>query len=408
MEVRNNLREIVYESVNEEYGWGKYGDFKILIRKKDGYVNMTKLCKDGGKELFNWSANDNSKKIIDELSSSLGIPRDDVLTVVVGGKNTDLRGTYVHQDLVPHIASWISPQFAFKVSRIVNNFIVQEYRDELRRKDKQLAEKDQENGRLDKLGKELKEQNAQLMEQNRLLHAKLDLANENIIEVVRGVGRANTSIRGLHQSLGSTARQSVPAEHIHEKDIETFSLYSCGTDEKEDPVYVQCRARPSHLRRREKELQERYNTYRRIVQITPVPNARALASEFERRIQERGAAFDLRRQEIRLPRDGEFDEARMIALAQEVFEERVLPVEEAAEKYNQVEMEVSEEGKISVAEEAEEATYEDRVAELMRETMVALKGIAREFPKDKEAGGWSGKNKTDLIHWILRRRGISA
>ncbi len=54
MEVRNNLREIVYESVSEEYGWGKYGEFRVLIRRKDGFVNITKLCRDGGRRFEHW------------------------------------------------------------------------------------------------------------------------------------------------------------------------------------------------------------------------------------------------------------------------------------------------------------------------------------------------------------------
>ena len=50
-----NLEELVFENINEEYGWGKYGNFKVLIRKKDGYINLTKLCRDGGKEFPDWT-----------------------------------------------------------------------------------------------------------------------------------------------------------------------------------------------------------------------------------------------------------------------------------------------------------------------------------------------------------------
>jgi hypothetical protein len=52
----------------------------------------------------------------------------------------ELRGTYAHPLLVPHIASWISPEFAFKVSRIVNDHLVREYREQIRVKDTRIDE----------------------------------------------------------------------------------------------------------------------------------------------------------------------------------------------------------------------------------------------------------------------------
>src|SRR3977135_393397 len=39
-----------------------------------------------------------------------------------------ISGTYYHPDLIPHIACWISPNFALLVSKIVNGYITQEYK----------------------------------------------------------------------------------------------------------------------------------------------------------------------------------------------------------------------------------------------------------------------------------------
>lgn len=60
------------------------------------------------------------------------IPRDDFLNVVSGGANGEIRGTYGHPLLAPHIASWTSPVFAVKVSHIVNDYIVRSYIDQIR------------------------------------------------------------------------------------------------------------------------------------------------------------------------------------------------------------------------------------------------------------------------------------
>ena len=47
---------------------GKIIDIPII---SDGYINITKLCKAGGKEYSNWYKNKNSEEIIDALERSL-------------------------------------------------------------------------------------------------------------------------------------------------------------------------------------------------------------------------------------------------------------------------------------------------------------------------------------------------
>jgi hypothetical protein len=43
--------------------------------------------------------------------------------LVTGGQNRILTGTYVHPDLIPHIACWVSTKFAIKVSKIINEWV---------------------------------------------------------------------------------------------------------------------------------------------------------------------------------------------------------------------------------------------------------------------------------------------
>ncbi len=73
---KENLACLIFQDINENYGWGKYGEFKLIIRKADGYVNATKMCKVGGKELFNWIKLDGSHKLIDAFERSLQICRE--------------------------------------------------------------------------------------------------------------------------------------------------------------------------------------------------------------------------------------------------------------------------------------------------------------------------------------------
>jgi len=66
---------------------------------KNGYINVTKLCKDGGKELYHWRQTKVAEELQNEISTSHGIPWD--LLIKVSDGINDLRGTYAHPDLVP-------------------------------------------------------------------------------------------------------------------------------------------------------------------------------------------------------------------------------------------------------------------------------------------------------------------
>lgn len=139
-------------------------------------------------------------------------------------------------------------------------------------------------------------------------------------------------------------------------------------------------------------------------------NARSLASEFERRIQERGAQFSLKYQRIIISDETELTELEMIEIAREVFGERVVPAQTAAAECPSVRVEVeAEEGDVRVRvptpPSAPQQDKEELFRELMSKRLEELKAIARAFPKDiKNYGGWSGKGKADLAHWILLRR----
>ena len=292
--------------------------------------------------------NASSKELISELEAFTGIPVNETILNL----QINLKGTYTHPLLIPHIASWVSPKFAIMVSEIVNNYLVKEYKEELYQKDVELGK------RKDKID--------ELLDSNRLLHQKLDLANENIIEAVRGVNQANNSIRGVHSKLDRTADNSVPPDHLKPKDEETYALYFCERN-RNQTTYVQCRARPFHLRRRVAELMTKYSNFREVVNFNPVPNARALASEFERRIQERGAIFNLTRQTILLEEETKLNEEEMIALANVVFNERREPVEEALVENPVVTIDIDESGHLTTGvdeQPEEEPTHQERFATL--------------------------------------------
>jgi hypothetical protein len=126
------VRDLIFENINDKYAWGNYGEFKVLMMRENGYINVTKLCKEGGKEMSEWNRSKHSIEMLKSFSSDLGLQMSGLLITINGGNQTLLtRGTYAHPDLVPHIASWVSPSFAIKVSGIINKWRALSHENEL-------------------------------------------------------------------------------------------------------------------------------------------------------------------------------------------------------------------------------------------------------------------------------------
>ena len=49
------------------------GGLTIVVRQKDGYINATRLCKDGGKRFNNWHQLDGSSAFLASRSSEVQI-----------------------------------------------------------------------------------------------------------------------------------------------------------------------------------------------------------------------------------------------------------------------------------------------------------------------------------------------
>jgi hypothetical protein len=183
MTEKKGLLSLATEKIDKYFSIGKYGDFTIVIMNKNGYVNATKLCRfaknknNKPKEFKNWLRNNRSSELVDEIAKEL---TDQVPFIsITQTMNNEVRGTYVHPDLIPHIASWASPAFAIKVSRIANNFFNEE-------KDRIIEEKtckiNKLNNKIDKLDNKIErvlESNRELIEKNKEILYKVDRISNN-------------------------------------------------------------------------------------------------------------------------------------------------------------------------------------------------------------------------------------
>ena len=91
----------------------------IESRDEDGYINITNLCKAGGKEFKHWNSLGKTKAFLKALSTAVGIPTAILIQLGTGSKfgtTEETTGTWVHPQVAINIAQWISPQFDVKVS----------------------------------------------------------------------------------------------------------------------------------------------------------------------------------------------------------------------------------------------------------------------------------------------------
>ena len=65
----NDLRDVMIEYIDKKYAHGKLGGFEVIMMVKNGYVNATKLCKQSGKDFFDWNRLKSTKTMLTFLDT---------------------------------------------------------------------------------------------------------------------------------------------------------------------------------------------------------------------------------------------------------------------------------------------------------------------------------------------------
>ena len=96
-------------------------NYQLEYRDNDGFINITNLCKAGGKKFNDWNRLDKTKKYLQVLSLETGIPVSELIKVGSGSKyeNDTKNLTWSHPQVAINIAQWISPEFDVLVSKWV-------------------------------------------------------------------------------------------------------------------------------------------------------------------------------------------------------------------------------------------------------------------------------------------------
>lgn len=112
-----SLVDVCYQQIKDNFWYGLFGDFKLIIDKETGYFNATKLCKDSGKLFKHWLENNRTKELIAYFSS--GDEHNELFNVVKCADCEVITGTYVPKELILDITSWISIDFYHRCNNII-------------------------------------------------------------------------------------------------------------------------------------------------------------------------------------------------------------------------------------------------------------------------------------------------
>jgi KilA-N domain len=147
------LSQIIFEQIKDNFYYGAYGEFRVIVDKSNGYVNATKMCKSLDKKFKDWPrlkgsqvliqtflsekvlshTNSNSDLTLEKTEAQICASVIPPCISINTGNKTDVEqlisGTYAHPLLIPSIAGWISPEFQIKANEVVNGYIVKQYKD---------------------------------------------------------------------------------------------------------------------------------------------------------------------------------------------------------------------------------------------------------------------------------------
>jgi outer membrane murein-binding lipoprotein Lpp len=220
------LTDTIFEQIDDKCSHGQYAEFKVIIMTSNSYINAAKLCTDYGKRFTNWLALKAAKKLMNELgdhiSAAYNPAAEQPACIELKGGNPKTRGTYVHPLLVPHIAGWISTKFAFKVSKIVNDFISYEYKQKINKltssNNTLLSEKLTLIEEVRLLRQETREATSKLLEENKEIKEKADTIITQNVTLNNKVDNLQGIINRIETKLKSNG-SNIPANDALKESI---------------------------------------------------------------------------------------------------------------------------------------------------------------------------------------------
>jgi hypothetical protein len=83
-----SLNDVCYQQIKDNFYYGLFGHFRLVIDKATGCFNATKLCNEASKRFRNWSNLEKSKRLLEYYSR--GCDRSANFYEIKGDNKNDL------------------------------------------------------------------------------------------------------------------------------------------------------------------------------------------------------------------------------------------------------------------------------------------------------------------------------
>src|SRR5579864_225634 len=291
-----SLNDVCFERIRDTFYYGMFGEFKLVVDKKTGCFNATKLCNDGGKEFKGWTRLMKSQKLMEYYQTSRGVKsplgsdsgcfnrikcqKPGICSdfYEVKGNNKDelaakTTGQYVRKELILDIASWVSVEFYDKCNQIIVDFYVAEYKKKL--DDNRVVIK-QKDDKIDELLAIVKRMNIKLD----------DMADKND-ELLERNETIETRVVSIQTKLDVAVEDRAPQPDRVEA-REHFILLKRNDD---DYPYYTIRAQEVNARNALRRQEHLYDETTVLLDIDVHPNSKTLYVRIKDDLRARGVAF---------------------------------------------------------------------------------------------------------------------
>lgn len=307
-----SLKDVCYEHIKDNFCYGLFGNFKLVIDKGTGCFNATKLCSNSGKRFRDWTRLEKSKRLLEYYDHSCGDNMRGNFYEVRESNNDELNkqitGQYVQKELILDIASWISVEFYDKCNQIIINYFVGEFKsmdkDDFEAKIKDIEERmsdiilekediiQEKNDKIDELlqlGRQQEERSKRQEEMLRSLGVHLeDVACQNN-ELLEKVDDQNEKLDVIQNKLDIAVEDRAPQPKKTNK-RERFILLK-----RNDPhfKYYTIRAQDVNARIAIKRQRTLFTEVEILMDIHCHPNSKTLYVRVKEDLKEKGVIFNL-------------------------------------------------------------------------------------------------------------------
>jgi hypothetical protein len=325
----SSLNNICYKQISENFHYGIFGNFHLVIDKDTGCFNATKLCDIVEKDFSDWKRLARAKRLISYLEEQQSSSSKEIMYEVRTSNNRGVEkyytGYYVQKELILDVASWLSPEFYFKCNNIVINYFTGEYKgleeaeknikfQDFKTKMKNIVREkdvliDEQKDKIDLLiekldaAEEARRETARRAEEERkadrlLLRSMgidlLDVKNQNIelldqtTELLEEIQDTNTKLTTVQKKLNIAVEDRAPLPSQNKKK-ERFVLLK--RNDEEDFPYYTIRAQHSNAQTALKSQRRLFGKIEILLDFHCHPNSKSLFVRIRDNLKRKGVEF---------------------------------------------------------------------------------------------------------------------